>query len=180
MKKNLGGKRIGAGRKPLSGKYKEQTVPVRLPLSKVEWVKSILEKPSLAVDNEKTLIPFYSSKVAAGFADNHDNTDAEFIDLNDYLIQNPDKTFIIRATGDSMIDAGIFEGDLLIVDKARIPKHKDIVIASINTDVTVKRLMQNGEKTYLKAENEAYPDIILENGDDFHILGVVTYMIHKA
>ena len=103
--------------------------------------------------------PFYDFKVAAGFPSPADDHMDRKLDLNEHLIDSPSSTFFIRATGDSMIGAGISEGSLLIVDKAVEPKHNKIVIAVIDGEFTVKRLKVTKSGFLLAPENPDYPTI---------------------
>jgi len=112
MSPSHGGKRTGSGRPSGTGRYGTKTKPVRIPEAMIESVLQLIQHKTLA-------LPLYSSKVQAGFpspgADDHVEN---YLDLNAYLIKNPSTTFYARATGDSMIDAGIFPNDLLVVDRS--------------------------------------------------------------
>ncbi len=102
------------------------------------------------------------------------------LDLNDHLIGNKDATFFVRVTGDSMINAGIFDNDLLIVDKSLEARHNSIVIAIINSEFTVKRLKINKDgSVVLMPENEKYQPIILNELEELVIWGVVTNVIRS-
>ena len=98
--------------------------------------------------------------------------------MNEYLIKNPTASFFARVEGDSMIDAGIFEGDLLVIDKSLNAKHNDIVVAAVNNEFTVKRLCTN-QGIRLIAENTSYAPIELTGEMEFAIWGVVTGMVRK-
>ncbi len=115
-------------------------------------------------------IPFYLSRVPAGFPSPAEDYEEGRLDLNDF-IDHPSATFFVRASGDSMVDAGIYPGDLLIVDRSLEAKHNSIVIAVINGEMTLKRLIISPRGTYLKADNPAYPNIALT--EDSSIWGVV-------
>lgn len=104
----------------------------------------------------------------------------ETLDLNQLLISHPAATFFVRVSGTSMIDANICDGDVLIVNRSLEAKHKDIVIAVLGGEFTVKRLIQKGTKLFLQPENKAYPPIEVSEEEDFQVWGVVTYVIHKA
>lgn len=101
------------------------------------------------------------------------------LDLNEHLLKNPDSTFFVRVSGDSMIEVGIHPGDLLVVDRSVRPGNGKIVIAVIDGDLTVKKLFKEGGKIYLMPENPSYPCIEITNGMDFMIWGVVTHVIHS-
>lgn len=167
-----GGKRNNAGRPKGRNKYGEATVPIRIPLSKVKAIRRQLE-------HGVQTIPFYSSKVSAGFPLPVEDHLISRINLNDYLINNMEATFMVRATGDSMIDAGIDAGDILVVDRSIKPIHNKIVIAVVDHAFTVKRLAFRGGVAYLCPENKQYKAIEM-TGEDMKIWGVVTYVIRQV
>jgi len=116
-------------------------------------------------------IPLLNDSVSAGFPSPADDYTEENIDLNEHLISNPFSTFFLRVKGDSMINAGIKDKDLIIVDKSLTAKPGNIIIAMIDGEFTIKRLsIKNGE-LYLKAENNNYPDFIFKNHIDVQIWG---------
>jgi DNA polymerase V len=122
----------------------------------------------------------FSCRVQAGFPSPADDFIEQDLDLNDYLIEHPAATFFVRSIGQSMILDGIFPGDILIVDRAKSAKNNEIVVASLNGDFTVKKFCRNNQKTVLKPSNPDFKDILVGEGDDFQIWGVVTYVIHKT
>ena len=124
-------------------------------------------------------IPLLSDSVSAGFPSPADDYTEENIDLNEHLISNPFSTFFLRVKGDSMINAGIKDKDLIIVDKSLIAKPGNIVIAMIDGEFTIKRLSIKNDELYLKAENHNYPDFRFKNHIDIQIWGVVIYSIHS-
>ena len=124
-------------------------------------------------------VPLLNDSVSAGFPSPADDYTEENIDLNEHLISNPFSTFSLRVKGDSMINAGIKDQDLIIVDKSLIAKPGDIVIAMIDGEFTIKRLSIKNDELYLKAENHNYPDFIFKNHIDVQIWGVVIYSIHS-
>lgn len=130
--------------------------------------------------NKKTALPFFLSEVAAGFPSPADDYIDKKMDLNEHLIKHPAATFFVRAYGDSMQDANIESGDILIVDRALDAINNSIVIAVYNGELTVKRLKQTGEKLFLMPENKEYPALEVTAETSFEIWGVVTYIIHKA
>ena len=132
--------------------------------------------------NSKVLLPIYLCKVEAGFPSPAENYVEQELDLKEYLIRNSDSTFLVRATGKSMVNVGISPGDILIVDKSLEAKNNSIIIVSIDGELTVKRLIKDNEnkKLYLKSENLDYPNIDLKIESDTIIWGVVTYSIHKT
>jgi len=124
-------------------------------------------------------IPLLNDSVSAGFPSPADDYTEENIDLNEHLISNPFSTFFLRVKGESMINAGIKDKDLIIVDKSLIAKPGDIVIAMIDGEFTIKRLSIKNDELYLKAENHNYPDFSFKNHIDIQIWGVVIYSIHS-
>ena len=124
-------------------------------------------------------IPLLNDSVSAGFPSPADDYTEENIDLNEHLISNPFSTFFLRVKGDSMINAGIKDKDLVIVDKSLIAKPGNIVIAMIDGEFTIKRLSIKNDELYLKAENHNYPDFSFKNHIDVQIWGVVIYSIHS-
>ena len=124
-------------------------------------------------------IPLLNDSVSAGFPSPADDYTEENVDLNEHLISNPFSTFFLRVKGDSMINAGIKDKDLIIVDKSLIAKPGDIVIAMIDGEFTIKRLSIKNNELYLKAENHNYPDFSFKNHIDVQIWGVVIYSIHS-
>jgi len=129
--------------------------------------------------NKKFRIPLLSDSVSAGFPSPADDYTEENIDLNEHLISNPFSTFFLRVKGDSMINAGIKDKDLIIVDKSLIAKPGNIIIAMIDGEFTIKRLSIKNDELYLKAENHNYPDFRFKNHNDVQIWGVVIYSIHS-
>lgn len=133
----------------------------------------------MEIDNEGIEIPLFEAGVSAGTPMAvHSFTDTT-INLSKELIKNSKTTFAVRVNGQSMVDAGIEDKDLLIVDKALEPKDKQIVLAVINGDFTVKRLIRDGEDLYLQAENINYAPIKINENMDFRIWGVVLGVIKK-
>ena len=128
---------------------------------------------------KKFRIPLLNDSVSAGFPSPADDYTEENIDLNEHLISNPFSTFFLRVKGESMINAGIKDKDLIIVDKSLIAKPGNIVIAMIDGEFTIKRLSIKNDELYLKAENHNYPDFSFKNHIDVQIWGVVIYSIHS-
>jgi DNA polymerase V len=125
------------------------------------------------------LLPLYLSRVRAGFPSPADDYVDQELDLNQHLIRNPRATFIVRAEGDSMTGEGIYSGDTLIVDRSLQPRQNSIVIACIEGELTVKKLVYQDGKPYLAAANPDYPAIEIREGDELVIWGVVTKNIHN-
>ena len=135
-------------------------------------------KPVL-VTNKKVWLDVCGWKVPAGFASPAGDHTRKRIDLNEHLIRNKEATFIFRVKGDSMSGIGIYEGDELLVDRSIEPKHGNIVLAVLNDDYTVKRLYRRGGVVKLIAENPLYPPIVVKDGEELVIWGVVTRNLHK-
>jgi len=124
-------------------------------------------------------VPLFSHKVTAGFPSPADDYIEGRLSLDEHLIQHKDATFFVRAKGNSMVGAGIFDGDLLVVDKSLEPSSGDIVIAIVDGDLTVKRLIKRGEKVILKPENHRFMEIELQDGQELQVWGVVTSTVKK-
>ena len=122
--------------------------------------------------------PLFSTGVSAGFPSPADDFIEQRLDLNEHLIKHPASTFFVRVAGDSMEDAGIHHDDILIVDRSLHPKDRKIIIAVLDGELTVKRLIKNGNGWRLKAENAAYPSLDITEDQQFEVWGVVTYAIH--
>lgn len=188
-----GGARINAGRK---SQFREPTKVIRVPESQVDFIKNWLLNnvktgtrsdltPSLKIQNVQANndriyhIPLATERVAAGFPSPAQDHIEQALDLNQFLIRNENSTFIVKANSLSMLDAGIDIDDPLVVDRSLSAKSGDIVIALIDNDFTVKRLMVDHHfsppKVWLKAENPDYQDIYITEGQELLIWGVVTY-----
>ena len=131
-----------------------------------------------ALPKERGPLPLFLTRVPAGFPSPGDDFLDKTLDLHELLIDHPAATFFVRVQGDSMQDAGISSGDILIVDRALKATHKRVVVAVINGEFTVKRLLLRGKKVFLAPENPAYPLLEVSEQSDFQIWGVVTYVIH--
>ena len=128
---------------------------------------------------KKFRIPLLNDSVSAGFPSPADDHTEENIDLNEHLITNPFSTFFLRVKGDSMINAGIKDKDLIIVDKSLTARPGNIIIAMVDGEFTIKRLSIKNNELYLKSENHNYPDFRIKNHIDVQIWGVVIYSIHS-
>ena len=124
-------------------------------------------------------LPLFAARIEAGFPSPADDYLEGALDLNQRLIERPAATFFLRVSGSSMTGAGIFPGDLLIVDKSNTPADGMIVIAVIDGEMTVKRLCRRRGRIRLLAENPAYKPINIGGGQDLHIWGVVIHAVHS-
>jgi DNA polymerase V len=124
--------------------------------------------------------PLMIATVSAGFPSPAEGSIDRMLDLNELLIRHPTATFFVRVQGDSMKDAGILDGDLLVVEKGEKPTDQDIVLAIVEGEFTIKRWICSGAKLFLCAENPQYPDIDLQQCCDWEIWGVVRYAIHAC
>ncbi len=125
-----------------------------------------------------TAIVGCESRVQAGFPSPAEDCIEHPLDLNEYLVRNPSATFLVRVSGDSMTGAGIFSDNLLVVDRSLTPCNGDIVIAILDGDFTVKRLVWHGEQITLMAENPDFPPIPIGEPSELCVWGVVRYAIH--
>lgn len=216
-----GGPRPNSGRKH---KYAEETTVIRVPVSKKYYVQQLLARTAsneIPFDNRKSdlsptldlqrveirsdvKIPFMDELIVAGFPSPASDHIQDVVDLNDLLIRNKDATFMGRIGSESMLDAGFDIGDIVIIDRSITPVHKDIVIAMIDNDFTMKQLMlckydgsdcddkeyigkpfPAGQERYqqpvwFKAANPAYKNIYPLPGQTIEIIAVVTHNIKKV
>ena len=130
-------------------------------------------------DNNISLpLDFHMTSICAGFPSPADDHLDISLDLNEYLIKHPSATFYIYVKGDSMIDDGLHSGDIMIVDRSLNPKSKDIVVAVIDGEFTVKKIYKKNNQIYLIPSNKKYQSIAINKDMDFQIWGVVTHAIH--
>lgn len=122
-------------------------------------------------------LPFVANGISAGFPSPADDFLDLNIDLNKHLIKNPSTTFYGRVRGDSMIDAGIHDGDLLIIDKSLEPTNNKIAVCFIDGEFTVKRISIEKDVVWLFAENQNYKPIKVTKDNEFVIWGIVTNVI---
>jgi DNA polymerase V len=123
--------------------------------------------------------PLFVCGVSAGFPSPADDHIDRKLDLNELLIQNPAATFFVRVAGDSMRDAGIHHGDILVVDRSLEAANGKIIIGIVNGELTVKRLLRRPGACRLIAENPDYPSLEITEDTDFAVWGVVTSVIHQ-
>lgn len=168
-----GGKRKGAGRPYGKGPWMEATKPLRIPVTLIDAVTKFMQTRGYK-------LPMYSSHVPAGTPENADDHVEKTTDLNSLLLRNPRDTFLLRVTGDSMMDAGIYENDMLTVDRKLEARNGQIIVASIDRQSTVKTFHKDRQGITLMPENKKYMPIKILPENDFHILGVVTNVIRKV
>jgi DNA polymerase V len=145
----------------------------------IKVLRETHEDPETIASEISACVPHYLHCIAAGLpADS--SCIAEKMVLPTVLVKHPKDTYAVTVSGDSMLGAGIEEGDILIVDRAIEPGNKSIVIASINGEQTVKRLKISNGGVSLMPENNKYPEVLITREMDFRTLGVVTWVIRKA
>ena len=142
---------------------------------RMETKVEIVYKPDRSTKRRQ---PIFMATVPAGFPSPAADYEEGKLDLNRHLIRNPAATFFVRVTGDSMLKAGIHSGDLLVVDRSIEPRDKNVVIAVINGELTVKRIRIRRNKVTLVAENDAYRSQEIDEEMEFEVWGVVTNVIH--
>ena len=124
-------------------------------------------------------LPLVGGCVQAGFPSPAEDFNTKRIDLTEQLIRHPQATFLLRVRGDSMREVGIFDGDVLVVDKAIKPRHGHIVVALVDGEFTVKTLHSRNGEVRLVAANPTYPDIVPHEGQTIQIWGVATFTIKQ-
>ena len=136
----------------------------------------IIYKPDCSTQYQQSL---FTARVSAGFPSPAEGYEDEKLDLNKHLVNNPAATYFVRVTGDSMIGAGIHSGDILVVDRSLEPKDKNVVIANVDGELTVKRIRILKDKLILEPENENYSPQQISDDMQFEVWGVVTNVIHS-
>ncbi len=192
-----GGKRVGAGRKTGTGKFKEPTEVVRLPASQLPMVKDFLaayQRKKVAADLSANLdvvgdiilpmlgskpikLPLFLSKVPAGFPSPAEEHVEKRLDPSEFLIDQKDATFFVTIQGYSMIDVGLLPGDKAVIDRSKLASIGDIVLAVIDGEFTIKTLARkkDGTPRLLPANSTgAFNPIEIKEGMNFEIWGVVT------
>ena len=124
------------------------------------------------------LIPFFQDKVQAGFPSPAQDYIEKGIDLNELCVNHPAATYFVMATGMSMVDAGIYEGSLLVVDRSLEAKHGDIIIASLAGEYTVKRLCLHPVVQLIPMNPDFSPIVLHDGGGELEVFGVVTFSIN--
>jgi DNA polymerase V len=124
-------------------------------------------------------LPLAVCRVEAGFPSPADDYMEGSLDLNEHVIKHPAATYFVRASGDSMTGAGIFDGDLLIVDRSLEPAHGKVAIVEVDGQLTVKRLFKLNGRLLLQSENVNYPPIEVQEGNEVVVWGIVTHVLHN-
>jgi DNA polymerase V len=180
-RENRGGRRPGAGR-PRG----EETRVVRLPLKLADLARRLAERGIRAGDVNAFLdvsavhqqtVPLVGATASCGFPSPADDYMDRPLDFNELLIQNPAATFAVRVAGESMIRAGIFPGDIAVVNRARDPVPGCIVLAMLDNEFTIKRYLVKDHTITLHPENPQFHDIVIQEGQDFEVWGVITNVI---
>ena len=196
-----GGHRPGAGRPAGTGRIdtSEPLIQIRVPVDDKDAVIALVKSRQTArqASPEELAarypgqvlvparlapvlsVPLHAAGVRAGFPSPADDYVEVTLDLNHYLIDDAPATFLVRARGESMIGARIFDGDILVVDKGRTPSSGDIVVAAVEGEFTVKRLCRRGSQVILQADNPAFPDIVPTYEQELVIWGVVTGCVRR-
>lgn len=201
-KKNTwGGRRPGAGRPSTDSKLYSVRMPRHLAdiidrqESKTDFIKgciesalradaSVLQKFGTvfhATDVSDMKLPYFDVGMVAGFPIPLDNDErSQDIELLKMLCPHPESSYLIRVEGSSMIDAGIFSGDVVIVDKSnRNPDESEVAVCEFNGEYTLKRFVKEGGQGWLVPANPEFPRIMIRPEDNFSIWGTVTYIIHR-
>lgn len=186
-----GGTRQGAGRKPA---YGEPTKTVRVPQSLVAVVVSYLDELKRAPEvpgktsalrpiaalRTSTAVPALGRRVRAGKPTSGDDYQEDAVDLGKHLVRDPSSTFVMKVAGWSMRDAGIADGDELVVDRGVAADDGRIVVADIDGELTVKRLKRTSTGWLLQAANPDFADIPVGDKSELNIWGVVTRVLHAV
>ena len=133
-------------------------------------------KPNL---NESHSIPLTSNNISAGFPSPADDFKEIRISLDKEIIKNEEATFYARVDGESMLDAGLSDGDLIVIDRSEEPKNGSVAVCLLDGEFTVKRLKLKNKEIYLMPENSKYSPIKIDEGNELSIWGIVTYVVKK-
>jgi DNA polymerase V len=124
-------------------------------------------------------LPMFTARIPAGFPSPADDYVDGGLDLNELLVRHPAATFFVRVSGDSMTGAGIHSGDVLVVDRAETARNRSVIIAALNGELTVKRLVREGGRAWLVSENPDYAPMEVTGVTQFEVWGVVVHVIHS-
>ena len=130
-------------------------------------------------DEQTSGLQFFENRVQAGFPSPAQNEYPDSIDLNRELITNPAATFCARVIGNSMVDAGINEGDLLIIDRSLTPHDGSVAVCFLDGDFTVKRLSVREDGVYMTPANADFPEMKVPEDSNFQIWGVVSHIVKR-
>jgi DNA polymerase V len=125
----------------------------------------------------RATIPLMAVTASCGFPSPADDYLDRPLDFNELIIENPAATFAVRVTGESMTGAGIFPGDIAVINRARNPADRSIVLALLDGEFTIKRYRRRGAHTWLQAENPNFSDIEIAEGSSFEVWGVVSRVV---
>jgi DNA polymerase V len=142
-------------------------------------MSSLAARHPTAIHSPPTWVTQLREVVQAGFPSPAEDLGAQRIDLTAQLVTHPAATYLLQARGTSMVEAGIFNGDILVVNRAIKPRHGHIVVAVVDGEFTVKTLYQRAGRTKLQAANVTFADIVLKDGQQMEIWGVVTSSIKR-
>lgn len=142
------------------------------------YSKNAFDQP-VPLSHVQALMPLAGDRVQAGFPSPAEDFAVKRIDLTEVLVTHPQATFLLRVSGESMKDAGIFDGDMLVVDKAIKPRHGHIVVAVVDGEFTVKYLHMRAGRVKLKPANATFPEILPKEGQTLEVWGVVTSAIKR-
>lgn len=126
------------------------------------------------------IVSYFDGRIPAGFPSPADDYLESPLDLNEYLVSNRAATFLMRVEGDSMRDAGILDGDLLVVDRSVPSVTGSVVVVAVAGEYTVKRLRQTAQGVWLDPENAAYKPLQVRTDDELVVFGVVKHAIHTV
>ena len=184
-----GGFRFGSGRKSGSGYFGEKTKVIRVPASRIIEIKKYIKSRYQTGNTDTLMLPHLSPekihlnlfdyKVPAGFPSPADDHIEKALDLNEYLVTKKETTFFVKIKGDSMIDASIHDGDIVIVDRSKQAKIGDIVLASVDGEFTIKILAKHLSQPRLLPANEKFQPIVVNENMQFEIWGVITGAVRK-
>lgn len=128
----------------------------------------------------KLTLPNVGKQIAAGFPSPAEDYLEAMLDLNQLLIKNPSATFYGRVKGTSMRDAGVDDGDLLVIDKSLAYRNNALAVCFLNGEFTLKRIKREGDTLFLMPANPDYQPIVVKEDADFAVWGIVTYIIKKV
>lgn len=142
-------------------------------------IETVVTEIARATKERGSARALYASQPAAGFPAPGDDQVERVLDINDLVVQHPEATFYVRVAGDSMVGAGIFPNDVLVVDRAIEATHGVIVVAAVNGELVVKQLWQQAGRYELHSANQAYSAIVLGDDEEAFIWGVVVGSVRQ-